>query len=112
MLTEEVIEVTIKNSTELFQTYMPFIINGGVFIVTNKNFKMGQILSLKIKIVDEINFTTILSKIIWITPPKTENHKLTGIGVQFMKEDNGATKSKIESILGSNTFINKPTYTM
>ncbi len=112
MLTDEILEVSIKNTSELYSSYMPFITNGGLFIPTTKSYEMGQILSLRIKMIDEIIISSISSKIVWTTPPKTENHKPCGIGVQFMKEDNGETKSKIESLLASNTSTRKSTYTM
>ncbi len=112
MSLDEEIAVSIKDSSELYSAYMPFVTNGGLFIPTNKSYKMGQLISLKIKLIDEIIDTLILSKIVWITPPRTDNHKMCGIGVQFMKEDNGDTKIKIESLLASNKTTRKPTYTM
>ena len=112
MTLDEELTFSITNASELYLAYMPFIMNGGVFIPTHKSYKMGQAISLKIKLIDEIIDTLILGKIIWITPLRTDNHKVCGIGVQFMKEDNGETKIKIESLLASNKTTRKPTYTM
>ncbi len=112
MTLDEDLAVSIKDSSELYLAYMPFIMNGGLFIPTHKSYKMGQSISLKIRLIDEIIDTIVLGKIIWITPPKTENHKMCGIGVQFLKEDNGETKTKIESLLASNKATRKSTYTM
>lgn len=37
-----ILSLTIKDKSVLYAAYMPFIRNGGLFIPTNKNYKLGD----------------------------------------------------------------------
>ena len=106
------LQISIKDLNELHSAYMPFISNGGVFTPTTQNVKMGELLNVRLKLFDEVSELSFLGKIIWRNPVKTENQKPCGIGIQFMKEDNGVTKASIEKHFANNLLTNKPTFTI
>ena len=112
MSIDDPLKIIIKDLDELYAAYMPFIRNGGILIPTTQNFKMGELLNVRLKIFGELAELSFLGKVIWKTPVKSENQKPCGIGIQFMKEDNGVTKASIEKHFANNLLTNKPTFTI
>jgi len=102
MSIDDPLKIIIKDLDELYAASMPFIRNGGILIPTTQNFKMGELLNVRLKIFGELAELSFLGKVIWKTPVKSENQKPCGIGIQFMKEDNGETKASIESHFDNN----------
>ncbi|NOU22115.1 MAG: pilus assembly protein PilZ, partial [Methyloglobulus sp.] len=37
-----ILSLSIKDKNALYQAYMPFVINGGLFIPTDREYQMGQ----------------------------------------------------------------------
>lgn len=91
---------------------MPYIKGGGLFIPTNKNFKMGEEVFMLLSLVDDPVKLKVVGKVIWISPIANSNRP-QGIGVQFSEKDGGVeVKNKIEGILGGALKTNRPTHTM
>lgn len=76
-----------KDKNELYQHYMPFIENGGLFVETDNVFHLGEDVFLMVKLIDEPEKFTIAGKVIWITPSAAQAGKTAGIGVQFTSEE-------------------------
>lgn len=104
--------LVIKDKNDLYSLYMPFIINGGLFVPTTDEYEMGQEIVLKIKLLDEITETVISGKIIWKTPIHPQNFKIPGFGIQFNKDDNQGCLIKIENYLADFKQSSIPTNTM
>ena len=49
---------------------------------------------------------------VWVTPAGAQGNKTPGVGVQFLDEDNGATRSGIEQHLAAALQGERPTHTM
>lgn len=107
-----VLSLTIKERAALYAAYMPFIQGGGLFIPTDKPFKIGQEVFLLLNLVKEPNRLKVLGHVVWQTTRANAN-KPVGIGVQFSAENGGQeAMSKIENILGSALKSSRPTHTM
>ena len=107
-----VLSLAIKEKSALFAAYMPYIKGGGLFIPTNKNFKMGEEVFMLLSLVDDPMKLKVVGKVIWITPT-AQNSRPQGIGVQFSEKDGGVeVKNKIEAILGGALKTNRATHTM
>lgn len=107
-----VLSLAIKEKSALFAAYMPYIKGGGLFIPTNKNFKMGEEVFMLLSLVEDPMKLKVVGKVIWITPT-AQNSRPQGIGVQFSDKDGGIeVKNKIESILGGALKTNRATHTM
>jgi type IV pilus assembly protein PilZ len=107
-----VLSLAIKEKAALYAAYMPYVKGGGLFIPTNKNFKMGEEVFMLLSLVDDPVKLKVVGKVIWVSPSPV-NNRPQGIGVQFSDKDGGAeVKNKIESILGGALKSNRPTHTM
>jgi type IV pilus assembly protein PilZ len=95
-----VLSLAIKEKNALYAAYMPYVKGGGLFIPTNKAFKVGEEVFM------------LLSKVVWLTPAAQANRP-QGIGVQFSEKDGGIeVRNKIEAILGGALKANRATHTM
>jgi len=93
----------IPNKIELNRSYMPFVLNGGLFIPTTENYTLNAIITAHIKLPDENTVTEINATVIWLTPPNAIDYPKTGIGVQFIGDNGTALKDKILMAL-DNTY--------
>ena len=107
----DTLTVSIKDNAALYSAYMTFVINGGLFISTSYDYKMGQEISLSLSLMNEVSYL-IAGKIIWTTPPHSGNYKPNGIGIQFINPESLIAKNKIESYLSDTLKSDKPTYPM
>lgn len=107
-----VLSLAIKEKSALYAAYMPYVKGGGLFIPTNKNFRIGEEVFMLLSLVDDPMKLKVVGKVIWITPAPQANRP-QGIGVQFSEKDGGIeVKNKIEAILGGALKTNRATHTM
>lgn len=107
-----VLSLAIKEKSALYAAYMPYIKGGGLFIPTNKSFKIGEEVFMLLSLVDDPMKLKVVGKVIWITPI-AQGARPQGIGVQFSEKDGGLeVKNKIEAILGGALKASRPTHTM
>ncbi len=107
-----ILSLAIKDKNALYAAYMPYIKNGGLFIPTNKLYKLGDEVFMLLTLMDEAEKLPVAGKIIWITPKGAQGSRAAGIGVQFSEQDQGKTRNKIEGYLGGALQSDRPTHTM
>jgi type IV pilus assembly protein PilZ len=108
-----VLSLAIKEKAALYAAYMPFLKNGGMFVPTNKPYKIGDEVYLILSLMDDANKYPIAGKVAWITPAGANNSKAQGIGVHFPADDAGQrAKSRIEEILGAALRSSRATHTL
>lgn len=106
-----ILTLNIKDKNALYASYMPYIKNGGLFIPTNKEYRLGDEVFILLTMMEDAERIPVAGKVVWLTPRAAQGKRLQGIGVQFSVQDNGETQKKIESYLaGVNT--ERPTHTM
>lgn len=103
---------SIKEKKALYRAYMPFIINGGLFIPTEKEYRIGSRVSVLLSLMEEAESLPIDGKIIWKTPINSDGYRIPGIGFQFSEQDNGNVRNKIENYLIGVLASNNVTDTM
>lgn len=107
-----VLSLAIKEKAALYAAYMPFVKGGGLFIPTNKSFKVGDEVFMLLSLVDDPVKLKVVGHVIWITPV-TQGNRPQGIGVQFSEKDGGVeARNKIEALLGGALKSARPTHTM
>ena len=107
-----VLSLAIKEKSALYAAYMPYVKGGGLFIPTNKSFKIGEEVFMLLSLVDDPMKLKVVGKVIWITPSPQANRP-QGIGVQFSEKDGGIeVKNKIEALLGGALKTSRATHTM
>ncbi len=107
-----ILSLSIKEKKALYAAYMPFVENGGLFIPTNRSYKMGQEVFMLLNLMDETERLPIAGKVIWITPVGAEGYRTAGVGVQFSDQDGGQTRNKIETYLAGTLESDRATHTI
>jgi len=107
-----VLSLAIKEKSALYAAYMPYIKGGGLFIPTNKVYKIGEEVFMLLSLVEDPVKLKVVGKVVWITPTASANRP-QGIGVQFSEKDGGLeVRNKIDGILGGTLKSNRATHTM
>lgn len=107
-----ILSCDIKDVTELHKLYMPFIQSGGIFVKTNKSYKLGDEVFLLLSLMEEERFP-VTGKVIWVTPQGAGGLKQPGIGIQFAdNSDMEQVRTKMETILAPFKGDHLPTETM
>ncbi len=107
-----ILTLTIKDKSALYVAYMPFIKNGGLFIPTNKPYRLGDEVFILLTLMDSSERLPVAGRIVWVTPRGAQGKRAAGIGVQFSEQDNGETQKKIETHLAGALGAERPTHTM
>ena len=106
-----ILSLTIKDKAVLYAAYMPFLRHGGLFIPTNKQYRIGDEVFMLLSLMDEHEKIPIAGKVVWITPQGAQGNRTAGIGVEFSEQDDTAAR-KIETCLASSLDSDRPTHTM
>jgi type IV pilus assembly protein PilZ len=108
-----VLSLPIKEKAALYAAYMPFLNNGGIFVPTNKSYKVGDEIYLILTLMDDPTKYPIAGKIAWVTPAGANNNKAQGIGVHFSADEGGQrVKLRIEELLGAVLRSSRATHTL
>lgn len=108
-----VLSLAIKEKAALYAAYMPFLKNGGIFVPTQKPYKIGDEIYLILTLMDDPNKYPIAGKVVWITPPSAHNNKAQGVGLHFPDDETGQrTRLRIEEILGAALRSSRATHTL
>ncbi len=105
-----VLSLNIKDKNALYGAYMPYLIEGGLFVPTNKMYSLGDEVFMLISLLDEPEKMAVPGKVIWITPPGATGNRPPGIGVQF--KDGGVARNKIDILIPGAMDNERPTHTM
>jgi type IV pilus assembly protein PilZ len=109
---QRILSFVINDKEALYQAFMPFIKNGGLFIPTTKHYELGDEIFLLLRLMDEPERLPVAGKVIWVTPKGAEGNKAIGVGIQFSDQDKGAARRKIEDYLAGMLSSERPTHTM
>ncbi len=108
-----VLSFTIKDKNAVYSSYMPHVQGGGVFIPTDRPYRLGDEIYLLLGLPDEAAKLPVSGKVIWITPPNAMGNRSQGIGIQLSEDENGSqAKSKLEKIIAGMAKSTRPTHTM
>ncbi|MDH5444640.1 MAG: PilZ domain-containing protein [Gammaproteobacteria bacterium] len=107
-----ILSLTIRDKSALYAAYMPFVKNGGLFIPTNKSYKLGDEVFMLLTLMEETEKLPVAGKIIWITPKGAQGNRAAGIGVQFSDQDGGGARAKIETYLAGALKSDRQTHTL
>ena len=60
--------LTIKDKSALYLAYMPYVINGGLFIPTNSSYRLGDEVFMLLNLMGEDEKIPVAGTVIWMTP--------------------------------------------
>jgi type IV pilus assembly protein PilZ len=109
---QAILSLAIKDKGALYAAYMPYVKNGGLFIPTNKVYRLGDEVFLLLTLMDESEKLPVAGKVIWVTPKGSQGNRVAGIGVQFSDQDGEAARNKIETYLAGSLKSDRYTHTM
>lgn len=107
-----ILTLNIKDKSALYVAYMPFVKNGGLFIPTTKEYRLGDEVFVLLTLMENPERLPVAGKVVWVTPKGAQGKRLQGIGVQFSPQDGGSTQKKIEAQLAGALGADRPTHTM
>ena len=107
----QTLTVEFENDRDLYQCFMPFIKQGGLFIHTTQSYKMDAEIKLEVSLPDALESSTVTGRICWVTPVGSQSGTAPGIGVCFI-EDPDNIRNQIEKTLGARLNSDDVTLTM
>ena len=108
-----VIQLAIKEKAALYAAYIPLFTDGGVFIPTTREYKLGDDVYVLLSLPDDPQRYPVAGKVAWVTPPKAAANRTQGVGIRFPSDEKSRLlKIKIEEILGSHLASERPTQTI
>lgn len=110
MVEPNVVIYNIKNQFEINLSYMPFIHDGGIFVPTDKEYRLGDRVFLDLTLPGHSEVQHVECRVAWITPKNCIHHAEQGIGLQFMGDNAKALKELIEANLDSSFDVGGYTY--
>ncbi len=96
---------------DLYQSYMPFVKNGGLFVRTVEQYELGTEILLEVTLPDSLESSEIKGQICWLTPIGVQNGTPAGIGINFV-EDPEQIRNQIEKAIARLLNSSEPTLTM
>jgi type IV pilus assembly protein PilZ len=108
-----IIQLAIKEKAALYAAYIPLFAEGGVFIPTAREYRLGDDIYLLLTLPEDTQRYPVAGKVAWVTPPKAAGNRTQGVGVRFPSDEKSRLlKLKIEEILGSALGSDRPTQTI
>ncbi len=110
---QNILSAVIRDKAALYEAYMPFIKNGGLFIPTKRTCSLGDEVFVLLTLLDENERIPFAGRVVWITPEGAQGNRQAGIGIQFNDDQGGkAVCNKIETYLAGTLKSERPTHTM
>jgi type IV pilus assembly protein PilZ len=108
-----VIQLAIKEKAALYAAYIPLFADGGVFIPTTRDYKLGDDVYVLLSLPDDPQRYPVAGKVAWVTPARAAANRTQGVGVRFPSDEKSKhLKIKIEEILGGHLASERPTQTI
>lgn len=108
-----VIQLSIKEKAALYAAYIPMFSDGGIFIPSSREYRLGDDVYVLLSLPDDPQRYPVAGKVAWVTPAKAAASRTQGVGIRFPADDKSrALKLKIEEILGSALGSDRPTQTI
>jgi type IV pilus assembly protein PilZ len=108
-----VIQLAIKEKAALYAAYIPIFKDGGLFVPTNRDYRLGDDLYVLVTLPDDPQRYPVAGKVGWITPARAASNRTQGVGVVFPGDEKTAQlKMHIEKMLGAHLASDRPTQTI
>ena len=108
-----VIQLVFREKAALYAAYMPLFSDGGLFVPTTREYKLGEDIYLLLSLPEDPQRYPVAGKVGWVTPANASGGRTQGVGVRFpTDEKTRVLKVKIEEILGTAISSSKPTQTI
>ncbi|HVK33375.1 MAG TPA: PilZ domain-containing protein [Burkholderiaceae bacterium] len=108
-----VIQLVFREKGALYAAYIPLFGDGGLFVPTTRDYKLGEDIYLLLSLPDDSQRYPVAGKVGWITPANASGGRTQGVGVRFPSDEKTRLlKQRIEDLLGTSIQSSKPTQTI
>ncbi len=108
-----VIQLVFREKNALYAAYMPMFSEGGIFVPTTRDYRLGEDIYLLLSLPDDPQRYPVAGKVGWITPANASGGRTQGVGVRFPADEKSrALRQRIEDALGTSLASAKPTQTI
>jgi len=108
-----VIQLVFREKGALYAAYMPVFAEGGLFVPTTREYKLGEDMYLLLSLPEDPQRYPVAGKVGWLTPANASGGRTQGVGVRFPADEKSrGLRQKIEEILGTSLSSAKPTQTI
>jgi type IV pilus assembly protein PilZ len=108
-----VIQLSIKEKAALYAAYIPLFADGGIFIPSSRDYRIGDDVYVLLSLPDDPQRYPVAGKVAWVTPAKAQGGRTQGVGIRFPADEKSRLlKLKIEEILGASLGSDRPTQTI
>jgi type IV pilus assembly protein PilZ len=108
-----VIQLVFREKGALYAAYIPLFNEGGLFVPTTRDYKLGDDIYLLLSLPDDPQRYPVAGKVGWVTPANASGGRTQGVGVRFpTDEKTRLLKTRIEEMLGTMIQSAKPTQTI
>ena len=108
-----VIQLSIKEKAALYAAYVPLFADGGIFIPSSREYRLGDDVYVLLSLPDDPQRYPVAGKVAWVTPAKAKGGRTQGVGIRFPADEKSKQlKLKIEEILGTSMGSDRQTQTL
>ena len=108
-----VIQLVFREKGALYAAYIPLFTDGGLFVPTNRLYRLNEDIYLLISLPDDTQRYPVAGRVGWITPANASGGRTAGVGVRFPGDEKARLlKLRIEEALGTLIASHKPTQTV
>ena len=108
-----VIQLVFREKGALYAAYIPLFTEGGLFVPTTRDYKLGEDIYLLLSLPDDPQRYPVAGKVGWVTPANASGGRTQGVGVRFPSDEKTRLlKMRIEELLGTSIQSAKPTQTI
>jgi type IV pilus assembly protein PilZ len=108
-----VVQLAIKEKAALYAAYIPVFSEGGIFIPTTREYKLGDDVYVLLSLPDDPQRYPVAGKVSWVTPARAAGNRTQGVGIRFPADEKSRLlKLKIEELLGSTLTSDRTTQTI
>ena len=108
-----VIQLVFREKGALYAAYIPLFSEGGLFVPTTRDYKLGEDIYLLLSLPDDPQRYPVAGKVGWVTPANASGGRTQGVGVRFPSDEKTRVlKLRIEELLGTSIQSAKPTQTI
>src|SRR5262245_66159054 len=81
-----VIQLVFREKGALYAAYVPILANGGIFVPTTRQYKLGDDVYLLLTLPEDPQRYPVAGKVAWSTPPNAFGRLNQGAGVRFPRD--------------------------
>ncbi|MET3916402.1 type IV pilus assembly protein PilZ [Variovorax sp. OAS795] len=108
-----VIQLAIKEKGALYAAYIPLFAEGGIFIPTSREYRLGDDVYVLLTLPEDPQRYPVAGKVAWITPQRAAGNRAPGVGIRFPSDEKSRQlKARIEAALGGSMASDRPTQTI